>query len=128
MQPERPGFLKIFTPPYSNTLRGYLFVLPCLLLLILVLGFPMAAAVANSFTPIWSPEKTFSVTNYVNLIVDKLFWNALRVTGVFVSSTVVLHLLIGFAVALALNTAVRAKKIIGSWPFCPGRCPMSSQV
>lgn len=106
-----------------NALRGYLFILPCIVLLLAVLGFPMVAAVANSFTPLWSPEKTFTLGNYFALLEDALFWNALRVTGVFVGGTVGMHLLLGFVVALALNAAIRAKKFFRVVAILPWTVP-----
>ncbi len=91
---------------------GFAFVLPCLLLLVVVLAFPAVLAVANSFTPVWSEVKTFTLDNYVKLQQDKLFWESLWVTILFVAGTVGLHLLIGLAVALALNT-----EPLGNWAF-----------
>jgi len=91
---------------------GFAFALPCLLLLLLVLGLPAVIAVANSFTPIWSEIKTFTLGNYIQLLQDKTFWESLQVTIIFVVYTVVLHLAIGLVVALALNTDIR-----GIWLF-----------
>ena len=91
---------------------GFAFVLPCLLLLLLVLGFPALIAVANSFTPVWSAVKTFTLDNYIKLQQDKLFWESLRVTIVFVAGTVSLHMVFGLVVALALNT-----EPLGNWFF-----------
>jgi multiple sugar transport system permease protein len=83
----------------------------------------MVAAVANSFTPLWSPERTFTLANYFSLLEDDLFWNALKVTGVFVGGTVGLHLVLGFVVALALNAAVRGKKLFRVIAILPWTVP-----
>jgi len=91
---------------------GFAFALPCLLLLLLVLGLPAIIAVANSFTPIWSEAKTFTLDNYIRLLQDKTFWESLQVTIIFVVYTVVLHLALGLVVALALNADIR-----GIWLF-----------
>lgn len=91
---------------------GFAFALPTLLLLLLVLGVPAILAVANSFTPVWSDAKSFTLDNYLRLQQDKLFWESLWVTIVFVAGTVGLHLLIGLGVALALNT-----ELFGNWAF-----------
>ena len=91
---------------------GFAFALPCLLLLLLVLGLPAVIAVANSFTPIWSEVKTFTLDNYTKLLQDKTFWESLQVTIIFVVYTVVLHLALGLVVALALNADIR-----GIWFF-----------
>jgi len=91
---------------------GVAFTLPCLMLLLLVLAFPALAAVANSFTPIWSKAKTFTLDNYTRLVQDQSFWESLQVTILFVAYTVVMHLALGLVVALALNADIR-----GIWLF-----------
>jgi multiple sugar transport system permease protein len=85
---------------------GYLFVLPSILLLALVLGLPALIAVLNSFVPLWAEETTYTLSNYAKLLRDELFWDSLWVTVIFVVSTVLLHLLVGLVVALALNVDV----------------------
>jgi len=91
---------------------GFVFTLPCLLILLLVLGLPAVTAVANSFTPIWSQVKTPTLDNYIRLAQDKAFWESLWVTIVFVFYTVALHLVLGLVIALALNADIR-----GIWLF-----------
>jgi multiple sugar transport system permease protein len=91
---------------------GLAFALPGLLLLLLVLGLPAIIAIANSFTPIWSETKTFTLDNYIQLVQDGAFWESLRVTVIFVVGTVVLHLALGLVVALALNAEIQ-----GIWLF-----------
>jgi multiple sugar transport system permease protein len=120
-----PGLKSILPGPIHMTdqLRGYLFVLPCILLLVLVLGFPALTAVVNSFTPLWSPESTFTLTNYTSLLGDKLFWNALFVTIVFVAGTVGLHVVLGMIVALALNSAIRARSFFQIIAILPWTVP-----
>jgi multiple sugar transport system permease protein len=83
----------------------------------------MIAAIANSFTPLWSPEKSFTLSNYIALVQDDLFWNALKVTSIFVGGTVGTHLLLGLVVALALNTAIRAKKFFRVIAILPWTVP-----
>ena len=39
---------------------GYGFILPTLLMLLFVLGLPVAIAILNSFTPLWSEEGGFT--------------------------------------------------------------------
>jgi multiple sugar transport system permease protein len=107
----------------TDQLRGYFFVLPCVLLLVLVLGFPALIAIANSFTPLWSPESTFTLINYKDLLQDTLFWNALIVTITFVCGTVGLHLVVGMIVALALNSAIRGRSFFQIVAILPWTIP-----
>lgn len=103
--------------------QGYLFVLPCLAMLALVLGFPALMAVANSFSPIWSREFTFTLGNYKRLIHDSVFWNSLGVSFFFAGGTVALHFLIGMAVALALNSEIRARRFFRVLALLPWTVP-----
>ena len=117
-----------FRPP-TITLRprspllGYGFVLPALLMLALVLGIPVAAAILNSFTPLWGGEGGFTLDNYVKLSKDDLFWNSLKVTFYFVSGTVLLHLVVGLAVALALTTEIRGRQFFRVVAILPWTMP-----
>lgn len=125
MNPSRSRLrtFRIFARPFSHQFQGFLFVLPCILLLVLVLGFPVATAVVNSFAPIWSEVKKFTLENYIKLLNDKLFWNSLKVTFIFVISTVLLHLGIGFIVALVLNAEIKAKRFFRLIAILPWTVP-----
>lgn len=103
--------------------QGYVFILPCLLLLLLILGFPTFMAVLNSFSPIWSKGFSFTMENYTRLVHDRVFWNALCNTLLFVASTVLLHLFLGLAVALALNAEIRARRFFRLIALLPWTVP-----
>lgn len=122
MNRGRTRFLAIKVPA-RRELQGYAFILPCVLTLLLVLGFPATIAVLNSFTPLWSEVKTFTLENYVKLARDELFWNSVLITFRFVGSTVLLHLVVGLAVALALNAQVRANRLFRVIAILPWTVP-----
>lgn len=103
--------------------QGYLFVLPCLVMLLLILGFPAFMAVLNSFTPIWSKGISFTLANYQRLAKDPVFWNALGRTFLFVGSTVILHFVLGLAVALGLNAEIRARRFFRILAILPWTIP-----
>ena len=90
---------------------GYLFILPSLIMLALVLGLPAVVAVLNSVKPLWEGDGGFTLHYYEKLLQDRIFWNSLGSTIIFVGGTVILHLLIGLVVALALNTEIRARRL-----------------
>jgi len=119
---NRGQIFRIFTHP-PRQLKGFLFVLPSLLMLLLVLGIPVVTAVINSFAPIWSEVKTFTIENYIKLLNDKLFWNSLLVTFIFVVSTVALHFLFGLSVALVLNAEIKAKRFFRVIAILPWTVP-----
>lgn len=122
MNKRRARFVA-FKGPSRQELQGYAFVLPCVLMLLLVLGFPTTIAVVNSFTPLWSEVKTFTLENYVKLARDDLFWNALSITFRFVGSTVLLHLIVGLAVALALNVEIKGHRFFRVIAILPWTVP-----
>jgi multiple sugar transport system permease protein len=89
-------------------------------MLLLVLGFPIAMAVFNSFR---LPDGAWTLEHYVKLPNDDRFLNSLVVTFTFVASTVILHLVVGFIVALALNSKARARNFFGVVAILPWAVP-----
>lgn len=101
--------------------QGLVFVLPALLMLLLILGFPIAVAVLTSFS---SPDAgSWTVENYRKLPGDSRFSNSILVTFTFVGGTVLLHLVVGFIVALALNTNIKAKEFFRVIAILPWTMP-----
>lgn len=106
------------------SLAGYWFVLPCFILLLGVLGFPMIMAVLNSFAPIWTKGLSgFTSAYYRKLFTDPVFFNSLFRTVYFVGATVIAHLVLGLGVALALNSAIRARRFFRVIAILPWTVP-----
>lgn len=118
MNKLRDRFPSIKVPFRLN--QGFGFVLPALLMLLLVLGFPIAVAVVNSFS---LPDGGWTLENYVKLPRDRRFQNSLVVTFTFVGGTVLLHLVVGFIIALTLNTEVKAKRLFRVVAILPWTVP-----
>lgn len=84
----------------------YLFVTPALLILIVLIVIPFLTVFEQSFTD--ADTFTFErgdwvgAANYSRLIKDQRFWNSIQVTLLLSISTVVLQMLLGFALALLL--------------------------
>lgn len=89
--------------------KGYLFILPAFLMLVLILGFPAVAAVLQSFNLMWVSKPTFTVGAYQALAQDPEFLRSLLNTVLFVTVVVSSHLAIGLGVALLLNMDIRFK-------------------
>lgn len=107
-----------------NQLRGYWFILPCFVILLGVMGFPTVVAFLNSFAPVWTKGlQGFTFNYYKRLFHDPIFWNAIVNTIYFVGGTVFLHLLLGFAVALALNAEIRARRFFRVIAILPWTLP-----
>jgi len=88
-----------------------IFVLPGVLLLVLVLGFPAITSLSYSIRPEQAGTVSYTLSNYANLLKDpffnRTFWN----TAVFVFLSVASHMVLGLAVAMVLNTALPAKPL-----------------
>jgi len=103
--------------------KGYLFILPSFLMLLLILGFPAVAALLQSFNIMWVSEPFFTVKSYINLFRDVEFLTSLLNTVIFVSTTVGFHLLIGLGVALLLNTEIKRKHFFRVIAILPWTVP-----
>ncbi|HJU21017.1 MAG TPA: sugar ABC transporter permease [Casimicrobiaceae bacterium] len=90
----------------TNTrLAGYAFVAPVALFLCAVIVLPLGKAFWTSLHRTRGLNTTFVwFSNYVRVLSDETFWHSLGVSIVFTASSVVLHLLLGVALALLLHT------------------------
>lgn len=88
-----------------------LFVLPGVILLILVLGWPAVTSILYSFETEKTGDKAYTLANYANLLRDPFFTTTFWNTGIFVSCSVLLHMALGLAVAMILNAALPAKPL-----------------
>ena len=118
MNEQRSHFPSIRLPFRVN--QGFAFVLPTLLMLLLVLGFPIAMAIVNSFK---LPDGSWTLEHYPKLLQDDRFLNSLVVTFTFVGGTVLLHLVVGFIIALALNTQVKGRQFFRVVAILPWTVP-----
>jgi len=108
-----------------EAIEGFICVSPWLLgLIIFTLG-PIIASIYLSFTdfevvkpPIWT-----GLANYKRLFNDRLFWQALKVTGIYVFTSVPLSITLGFAVALLMNQEVVALGLFRTAYYMPSLVP-----
>ena len=90
------------------------FVFPMLVLYILFFIFPLFQTIGYSFTDYngINPRKEFTgLTNYVDVFQDKWFYNSMLFTGKSVILMILLANVLGFLLALALNTKIKQKYI-----------------
>ncbi|MDQ7842757.1 MAG: sugar ABC transporter permease [Armatimonadota bacterium] len=81
---------------------GYLFVAPALLLLLAVLAYPALRSLRLSLSA-GRGSSGYTLVQYADLLRSDVFRQVLANTAIFVVASVALHLLLGLAVALALN-------------------------
>jgi multiple sugar transport system permease protein len=93
-----------------NILTRYLFILPAMLIVVGTTIWPLTSALMTSFKD-WrlkrslAPEKWVGLENYIFAVEEPEFWNALKVTGVFVTLDVVVTVLAALTLALLLRKA-----------------------
>ena len=98
------------------------FVFPMLVLYILFFILPLFQTIGYSFTDYngINPRKEFTgLTNYVDVFQDKWFYNSMLFTGKSVILMILLANVLGFLLALALNTKIKSRNILRAIVFCP---------
>ena len=98
------------------------FVFPMLILYILFFILPLFQTIGYSFTDYngINPKKEFTgLTNYFDVFQDKWFYNSMAFTGQSVLLMILLANVLGFLLALALNTKIRSRNILRAIVFCP---------
>lgn len=109
-----------------EAIEGYLFIMPWLLgLLIFILG-PIIVSFYYSFTDfqVVKPPVFVGLENYSRLFTDDLFWQAVKVTTIYVIFSVPLGLLLSFAVALLMNQQVRLISLWRTVYYLPSLVPI----
>ncbi len=101
----------------------WIFPLPAILFILLMMVFPIVYTVWNSMTP-WSisagrPPTFFGLTNYQNLPDDTRFVSSIFRTFYFTILAVSFEVVLGVAIALLLNRNFPFKRIVNSIMLLP---------
>jgi multiple sugar transport system permease protein len=113
------------TPLGRKTLIGYSFILPFILGFILWNLIPAGTAAWLSFQE-WNmirAPKFILFNNFTRMFSDKLFWQALKVTFIYSIVSVPLRLVLGFMIAVLLNTKVKAMPVFRTIFYMPSIVP-----
>ena len=108
-----------------RTIIGYIFISPFILGFLIWFFIPACVAVWLTFHD-WnliSPPRYVGFANLARLWSDDLFWQALRVTGTFTLVSVPLALVLGFLLALLLNTKMRGIGVFRTTFYLPSIVP-----
>ena len=100
---------------------GYLFLLPWLIGLVLIIGGPMIASLYLSFTNyslIQAPEWV-GLDNYVRMLDDPRLHKSIAVTFIYVAVGVPLQLIVALGVAMLLNEGMRGLPFYRSVFYLP---------
>jgi len=110
-----------------EALYGFLFISPWLIgLVIFTLG-PFIASLILSFTnySILQPGRWVGFDNYIRAFTnDDLFWISLRNTVVYVVGSVTIRVILGFVLALLLNTKIRFLALWRTLFYIPSIVPI----
>ena len=94
---------------------GYLLAAPTVLIVLLIILFPITFALISSFFDYTLINKSFNnfigLDNYVNSINDEQLFNSISVTFFFVVLVVLFEFLLGFFIAILINSIDRFKSI-----------------
>jgi multiple sugar transport system permease protein len=105
---------------------GVPFVIPALALLTLVTVYPVTYVVVLSLQrrmPIFDISRFVGLDNYLFLLRDDRFWNALGNTAYFTALSVTVELLLGLAVALLMERLFRLKGVARAVILVPWAIP-----
>ncbi|GAA3455084.1 carbohydrate ABC transporter permease [Dactylosporangium matsuzakiense] len=105
-QPPRRGL--------SDRTFGFLLTLPALALLGAVVLYPLAGALSTSLfrQSLVLPGRSFVGLDNFRSVLDQNFWPVLQNTVVFTVGSTLVPVVIGFALALALNTPLRGRAVL----------------
>ena len=110
------------------------FLLPAVVAVLLVAGWPLARTIWFSLTDARLDETAapafVGLSNYLLLVEDPDWWNAVRNTVVFAVASVACETLLGLVVALALNERMRGRGMLRAAMLIPWAIPtvVSAQI
>jgi multiple sugar transport system permease protein len=113
------------SPMGRRTLTGYLFLSPFIFGVLFWVVYPagMAAWLSLQNWNLINPPVFVGLDNFKTMVKEPLFWQSLKVTGVFTVFSVPLSLLISFTMALLINTKVRGIAIFRTIYYIPSIVP-----
>lgn len=105
--------------------EGFLFISPWIFGFIIFTIGPVIASVFFSFTnyEIVKAPEWVGLDNYRNMMQDRLFWQALKVTSIYVAATVPVGIILSFAVALLMNQKIRFLGFFRTAYYMPNLVP-----
>ncbi|OGK09473.1 MAG: ABC transporter permease [Candidatus Riflebacteria bacterium RBG_13_59_9] len=120
--------MAIGTRQQRNTLAAWLFISVPLLLFLTFYFAPMGVALVTSLHKwnLLSPMRFVGLRNYVALFKAPDFWNALRVTIVYVVGIVPTALVISIVVAILLNERILGLPFFRIMVYLPAITPMAA--
>ena len=110
----------------KNSDSGNRFILPAIVLLSFVTVYPVIYVFYLSLHRkflIFDISRFIGFENYLFLLSDDRFWNALKNTSYFTVMTVSLELIVGLSIAILLNRSFRMKGLVRALVLVPWAIP-----
>lgn len=124
------GCVRPRTTKGRKAVAGYLFIMPFILGFFLWFFVPAVVAIWLTFFD-WNmirPPIYIGLGNFAKIFRDKLFIQSLKVTAYYTFSSVPVSLVVGFLVALLLNTKVRGIAVFRTMFYIPSIVPAVANV
>ncbi len=106
---------------------AWLFMAPMLIVLALVAGWPLLRTMWFGFTDAnlsdLEAAEFIGFVNYYDLLTDPSWWHAVRNTLVFTGASLILEIILGLAIALALNAHFRGRGLLRAAVLIPWAIP-----
>lgn len=103
-------------PPWRRRVFPYLLIFPGLIYIAVTTLVPLVYSFWTSLTfnraTSVQPPHFNGVQNYVDVLTDPSFWNAVKVTAIYTGVTVVVEMILGTAIALLLIKLTRGRKLV----------------
>jgi len=122
-----PGAEKVSRLTRKRVRAAWQFLAPMLVVLALVAGWPLARTIWFGFTDAdladLSAARFVGLANYLSLLQDPDWWQAVRNTLVFAGVSVALETILGLAIALALNARFPGRGVLRAAVLIPWAIP-----
>ncbi|SEO12349.1 carbohydrate ABC transporter permease [Paenibacillus sp. OV219] len=116
----------------KDALLGYLFLLPSILLILLLIGYPMIRNLIISFQKVpLNPKKAgefIGFDNYSSILTDWEFYKSFLLTVGFTALVVILSTALGLAVAIFFNRKFMFKRLVLALVLLPYIVPSISVI
>lgn len=98
----------------SELVLGYTSVLPIIIIIFVIIGFPFLNALYLSFTDktVGAPANFIGLDNYREIFSDPIYWKVLKNTFVYFITDVFFKLVLGMTFALTLNQPFFGRSVV----------------
>jgi ABC-type sugar transport system permease subunit/ABC-type glycerol-3-phosphate transport system substrate-binding protein len=110
----------------ASLVKGLLFLSPWLGGLLVFVLYPVTSSIVYSFCDysVLTEPRFVGLSNYQDLLADRVFWVALKNTAIYAAFALPLGLFMAFSLALLLSSNVKAVGLYRTFVFLPSLTPL----